>query len=90
MAGRCQKFDYGREGNLRHYHQVCLPIVGYFSFIRLWNDENIKWYNHVYPGFFENVDFFFSVLAFRLHVNGVFGNQKRCYNIENCPRSGVS
>ena len=41
VAGRCQKFDYGREGNLRHYHQVCLLIVGYFSFIRLWTDEDI-------------------------------------------------
>ena len=26
---------------------------------------------------FLNVDFFPSVLAFRSHVNGVFGNQKR-------------
>lgn len=26
VAGRCQKFDYGREGNLRHYHQYTPPV----------------------------------------------------------------
>ena len=33
VAGRCQKFDYGREGNLRHYHQVCLLIVFFFHLL---------------------------------------------------------
>ena len=31
---------------------------------------------HRYPDIFEN-GVFFSFLAFRLHVNGVFGHQKR-------------
>ena len=34
---------------------------------------------HTYPDIFSKTEIFFSVLAFRPHVSGIFGNQKRAF-----------
>ena len=54
--------------------------VGFISLLSSQMPERWGFFKIVHPDIFEYGVFFFSVLAFRPHINGVFGHQKRRFS----------